>query len=138
MYHKAFKRLSETWIQKLRQYVALFVTIAFDLFRSKMVVVDPSGNIFRLVTTGLSFGMIHVLSGPDHLSALVSLSVNGSCNSFCLGIQWGLGHSTGLILTALLFASGLIDLAQFATFGEPLVGIFMVSASCAQRRTNHF
>ena len=76
--------------------------------------------------TGCLLGLVHVLSGPDHLSALASLSVNGSFQSFCLGVQWGFGHSTGLILTALLFSTGWIDLGAFAKYGEPVVGVFMV------------
>ena len=32
----------------------------------------------RLVTTGISLGLLHVLAGPDHLSALAALSVGSS------------------------------------------------------------
>ena len=32
----------------------------------------------RLITTGISLGLLHVLAGPDHLSALAALSVGSS------------------------------------------------------------
>ena len=51
-------------------------------------------------------GVVHVLTGPDHLSALATLYSNGSWKAFVLGVRWGLGHSTGLILVALIFLLG--------------------------------
>jgi hypothetical protein len=58
-------------------------------------------------------GVIHVLTGPDHLAALATLSAmtstttesktNSSWMSFWLGIQWGVGHSTGLVLVGSVF-----------------------------------
>jgi len=48
-------------------------------------------------------GIIHVLTGPDHLSAIATLSGtnierNTRRSSFMLGVKWGLGHSFGLLL----------------------------------------
>ena len=34
-------------------------------------------------------GAVHVLTGPDHMSALATLSANGGCGSFKYGIRWG-------------------------------------------------
>lgn len=43
---------------------------------------------------------MHVLTGPDHLSAIATLSSTESnkLKSFLLGVRWGIGHSTGLLL----------------------------------------
>ncbi|KAL7537323.1 hypothetical protein ACHAWF_005736 [Thalassiosira exigua] len=81
----------------------------------------------ELVATGILMGILHVLTGPDHLSALATLcgtsvlnvrvdgSDDGRCrrrlDAFLLGVRWGLGHSLGLlaaggILIALEDASG--------------------------------
>ena len=44
-------------------------------------------------------GILHVLTGPDHLSALATLSANTyNLEAFWYGVRWGIGHSFGLIL----------------------------------------
>jgi hypothetical protein len=60
-----------------------------------------------LINTGILMGIIHVLTGPDHLSTLATLAgtnINNQSQSrgeaFFLGIQWGLGHSVGLLVVA--------------------------------------
>lgn len=48
-------------------------------------------------------GVIHVLTGPDHLSALATLAANvGNFKAFSLGAQWGMGHSVGLTVVAVI------------------------------------
>lgn len=50
--------------------------------------------------------MVHVLTGPDHLCALATLSaVSDICTSFFLGIRWGVGHSTGLLAVGIFLIS---------------------------------
>ena len=53
-----------------------------------------------LVKNNQSLGIVHVLTGPDHLSAIATLSANVGHTgaAFGLGVRWGLGHSTGLLL----------------------------------------
>lgn len=79
--------------------------------------------------------MVHVLTGPDHLSALATLSANVDIkSSFFLGIRWGIGHSTGLlavgvvlILISLSSSSENIDVPEgLSRFFESIVGIFMI------------
>ena len=49
-------------------------------------------------------GIVHVLTGPDHLSAIATLSVNvGNFRAFWYGIRWGVGHSIGLIVVGSFF-----------------------------------
>ncbi|OEU23035.1 hypothetical protein FRACYDRAFT_178407 [Fragilariopsis cylindrus CCMP1102] len=49
-------------------------------------------------------GVVHVLTGPDHLSAIATLSVNlGNCRAFFHGVRWGIGHSIGLIVVGTIF-----------------------------------
>jgi hydrogenase/urease accessory protein HupE len=38
-----------------------------------------------LISTGITLGLIHVLAGPDHLSALAALAVGTSYRAFMLG-----------------------------------------------------
>ena len=57
-----------------------------------------------LVGIGMLFGMLHVVTGPDHLSAIATLSAGmQKRDAFALGIRWGLGHSSGLLLVAGIF-----------------------------------
>jgi hypothetical protein len=75
------------------------------------------------------------LTGPDHLSALATLSANvGNCQAFYLGLRWGLGHSTGLLLVGVVLI--LLSLGNdddpvevphgVTKFFESLVGVFMI------------
>jgi len=59
--------------------------------------------VLELVSTGILMGIIHVLTGPDHLSALATLSGTTPTarthplEGFLLGVRWGLGHSIGIL-----------------------------------------
>ena len=93
----------------------------------------------QLATTGILMGIIHVLAGPDHLSALATLSgtilrsdkENGYLQSFLLGIKWGLGHTFGLIVVgAILFALDIPFNSEVSNLFEAFVGVFMVGLGC--------
>lgn len=57
-----------------------------------------------LVVIGMGMGVVHVLTGPDHLSALATLSANvGNFKAFQYGVRWGVGHSIGLVLVGSIF-----------------------------------
>ena len=78
--------------------------------------------------TGLSLGMLHVLAGPDHLSALATLSVGNSWKAMTLGIRWGLGHSTGLVVVAFFFIAlkGEMNLIKIGQVCNAVLGVFMI------------
>lgn len=86
-------------------------------------------NIFILVGTALGLGIVHVLTGPDHLSALSTLSVGKRLRTaFLLGIGWGCGHSVGLLLVAIVFFAmdTKLDLSSITFWADIFVGIFML------------
>lgn len=85
-----------------------------------------------LVATGLTLGLVHVLAGPDHLSALAALSVGTSYKAFLLGVRWGIGHSTGLVVVAIVFIAlkGDLDIRRLGRYCDSLVGIFMIILGC--------
>jgi hypothetical protein len=78
------------------------------------------------------FGCVHVLTGPDHLSALATLSANvNSCDAFFLGVQWGIGHSTGLVVVGVILIAittgDYVEIPEGVTVAlESLVGVFML------------
>lgn len=86
--------------------------------------------------TGIVLGIVHVLTGPDHLSALATLSaaVPDCWHSFFLGVRWGFGHSFGLLLVGTILIAR--DLSSKETYievpdevshlFETFVGIFML------------
>lgn len=94
--------------------------------------VDPTKHIIALITTGFTLGLVHVLAGPDHLSALAALAVGTSWRAFMLGFRWGIGHSTGLIVVAVVFISmkGDLDLRTLGRYCDSIVGIFMIGLGC--------
>jgi len=102
-------------------------------------------DLFSRILTNLActslllqaLGVLHVLTGPDHLSALATLSANvGSCpQAFVLGVRWGVGHSTGLLTVAVILIvltrnnsqDDTIEVPDRATLVfESLVGTFMI------------
>ncbi len=71
---------------------------------------------------------MHVLTGADHLSALATLSVGSRYQAFFLGIRWGLGHSTGLVVVAaiLLGLDDEVDATKLEHYCNWIVGVFMI------------
>jgi hypothetical protein len=89
-------------------------------------------SIASLIGSGIGFGCVHVLTGPDHLSALATLSANvNSCDAFFLGVQWGIGHSTGLVVVGVILIAittgDYVEIPEGVTVAlESLVGVFML------------
>jgi hypothetical protein len=83
-----------------------------------------------LIAIGASLGLLHVLTGADHISAIITLSVGGSYKAFWLGVRWGMGHSMGLLI---MFGAFLKFGDKMIQHGGPveivadvIVGIFMI------------
>src|SRR5688572_3654911 len=62
---------------------------------------DRMPGMFAALLAGLAAGLIHVLSGPDHLAAVAPLA-GGRGRSWRAGFLWGLGHSGGVLAVGLL------------------------------------
>ncbi|MBI3099044.1 MAG: sulfite exporter TauE/SafE family protein [Planctomycetes bacterium] len=78
--------------------------------------------------SGLLLGAVHVFSGPDHLAALAPLAVRARRRAWAVGLRWGLGHSSGVILVGALafLARGFIDIDALSEWGEHLVGVILI------------
>ncbi|CAH0476180.1 unnamed protein product [Peronospora belbahrii] len=85
-------------------------------------------SLGKIISTGLLLGIVHVLTGPDHLSALAAMTTGSSWRAFALGIRWGCGHSIGLIFMALIFfaAGQTVDLDAVGSYLNYIVGFFMI------------
>ncbi|KAJ8516854.1 hypothetical protein ON010_g18396 [Phytophthora cinnamomi] len=86
-------------------------------------------SVGKIISTGLLLGIVHVLTGPDHLSALAAMATGGSFKAFALGVRWGCGHSLGLLIMAgIFFAAGqTINLDAVGEYLNYVVGVFMIA-----------
>jgi hypothetical protein len=54
------------------------------------------------IVSGALAGLLHVVSGPDHLSAVAPLAASDRRRGWLAGWTWGIGHSAGVVTVALL------------------------------------
>lgn len=81
-----------------------------------------------VVLSGLLAGAVHVVTGVDHMAALLPLSVGRRWRAWGAGVRWGLGHSAGVTLIGLaaVLLRERLDLALVEAWGERLVGLMLV------------
>lgn len=96
---------------------------------------------------GLAAGLLHVFSGPDHLAAIAPLAADGdrpppprlrrgraealrakAGGQWKAGLQWGIGHTTGVLLIAflLLLLREQLPLDAISGHSEQIVGVMLI------------
>lgn len=77
---------------------------------------------------GLAAGLLHVFSGPDHLAAVAPLAADGDRRHWLTGLQWGIGHTAGVLLVAvlLLLLKEQLPLDAVSAYSERLVGVSLI------------
>lgn len=77
---------------------------------------------------GLAAGLIHVLSGPDHLAAVAPLAADRDRPQWRAGLQWGLGHTAGVIVIGLLLIwfRQLLPIDAISGYSERMVGVALL------------
>jgi hypothetical protein len=77
---------------------------------------------------GLAAGLVHVLSGPDHLVAVAPLAVDEDHPQWRAGFQWGMGHTVGvLIIGGLLIGfREVLPIDAISTYSERIVGVALI------------
>ncbi len=86
-----------------------------------------------ILWSGLAAGFVHVFAGIDHLAALLPLSVGKRWKAALLGVRWGIGHSAGVVLIAVvaLEFKELLEPEWLAEhlghWSERLVGVMLVA-----------
>lgn len=80
------------------------------------------------VFAGLAAGLVHVLAGPDHLAAVAPLSADPRRPAWRAGLQWGLGHTSGVLLVGLLLISfrQLLPVDALSAYSERIVGVVLL------------
>lgn len=85
------------------------------------------------VFSGALAGVVHVLSGPDHLAAVAPLALAHGRRGWAAGFTWGVGHTSGVICVAVL-AVLLRDLLPpvdlISAWSERLVGGALIVVGC--------
>lgn len=76
---------------------------------------------------GLAAGLLHVFSGPDHLAAVAPLAAD-TARGWRTGLQWGIGHTIGVVLIALLLllVREQLPLEMISANSERLVGLALI------------
>jgi hypothetical protein len=77
---------------------------------------------------GLAAGLLHVFSGPDHLAAVAPLAADTDRSHWRTGLQWGVGHTIGVLLIAclLLLIREQLPLDAISVYSERLVGVALI------------
>ena len=82
-----------------------------------------------VVLAGLVAGMLHVLSGPDHLAAVAPLAADSSDSRWRAGFSWGIGHTGGVLLVGLLavLLRDVLPVDAISSWSERLVGLALIA-----------
>lgn len=95
-------------------------------------------EVLGALLAGLVAGVLHVLSGPDHLAAVLPFAVRGRRQALRVGATWGLGHGLGVLLlgaVAIALRSA-VDVEAISAAAEVVVGVMlMVLGAWAIRRS---
>ena len=77
---------------------------------------------------GIAAGLLHVFSGPDHLAAVAPLASDRERGHWLTGLQWGIGHTLGVLLIAglLLLLKEQLPLDAISAYSERIVGASLI------------
>jgi hypothetical protein len=85
--------------------------------------------MLTVVAAAFAAGLVHVLTGPDHLAAVAPMAAADRERGWFAGWTWGIGHASGVVVVAML-AVLLRDLLPpvdiLSAWGERLVGAALV------------
>lgn len=78
---------------------------------------------------GILAGSVHVISGPDHLAAVAPLAVSDRRRAWTAGVRWGLGHTlgVGLIAVVALLLRDALPIDRISAWSERLVGAVLIA-----------
>ncbi len=85
--------------------------------------------LFSAILTGLLAGLLHVITGPDHMAAVAPIAANARRRAWTAGLMWGIGHSGGtwtLAAIAIAFRDA-INIDQVSAWSERLVGVVLIA-----------
>ena len=80
------------------------------------------------LTAGLIASMLHVITGPDHLAAVIPFAIESKRKAWKIGLFWGIGHLIGMLFIGILFVifKDLIPVEKISDYSEQLVGLVLI------------
>ena len=77
---------------------------------------------------GFAAGLVHVLSGPDHLAAVAPFAAGQRNGHWRTGLRWGLGHTAGVLLIGLLLIAfrGVLPVEALSAYSERIIGVVLL------------
>lgn len=82
--------------------------------------------------TGLIAGLLHVVTGPDHMAAIAPLAVRGQRRAWVSGVRWGLGHASGVVAVGVLsiLLRNVLPIDSISSWSERFVGVILIGIGC--------
>ena len=83
-----------------------------------------------ILITGALAGVVHVLSGPDHLAAVAPMAVDARRRGWVSGWTWGFGHASGVVFVAVLavvLRDVLPSIDLISAWSERIVGAALIA-----------
>lgn len=80
------------------------------------------------IIAGIIASMLHVISGPDHLAAVMPFAIESKKKAWKIGLFWGFGHILGMLSIGVLFLifKELIPVEKISEHSEQLVGLVLI------------
>jgi len=77
---------------------------------------------------GLIAAMLHVITGPDHMAAVMPFAVESKKKAWKIGLSWGIGHITSMLAIGIIFMffKELIPVEKISNHSEQLVGLVLI------------
>ena len=87
-------------------------------------------SVLSVIGPALGAGILHVILGPDHIAAIITVSACQGTAAMWYGLRWGIGHSLGLVIVALVMwmvdADTDVSNEEFARYASYFSGVFMI------------
>ena len=86
-------------------------------------------SVLLIILCGISAGLIHVYSGPDHLAAIAPLVIKQRRGAWLTGLRWGVGHSSGVAAVGILslILRDWLPMDLISSWSDRLVGVFLIA-----------
>ena len=78
--------------------------------------------------TGFLAGIIHVISGPDHIAAIAPFAIDKNKKSWLTGLFWGIGHTSGVWLIGIFafLLREVLPIDLISSLSERMVGLVLI------------
>mmetsp|Transcript_20030 Transcript_20030/g.27732 ORF Transcript_20030/g.27732 Transcript_20030/m.27732 type:complete len:1098 (-) Transcript_20030:197-3490(-) len=126
----AFKHLEQIWFTVKTTVSGWFLAL-YASFAALGTTSHGPMQTLKSAGAGAIAGVLHTLTGPDHLAALAPLTIGRSrAQSTLLGGLWGMGHNTGQIMFGLVFLvlrnKFHFNMDIISQWGQGLVGVTLI------------